>query len=85
MACHTAAAPATQPTTKPSGGKPSDGLGVGDINGDGYVTIADATMIQLYVSSQIELTDEQIAQCDFDFDGQITIMDTTCIQKYLTY
>ena len=81
----TTAAPATQPTTKPSSGKPADGLGVGDINGDGYVTIADATMIQLYVSSQIELTDEQIAQCDFDFDGQITIMDTTCIQKYLTY
>ena len=81
----TTVAPATQPTTKPSGGKPADGLGVGDINGDGYVTIADATMIQLYVSSQIELTDEQIAQCDFDFDGQITIMDTTCIQKYLTY
>ena len=81
----TTAPPATQPTTKPSGGKPADGLGVGDVNGDGYVTIVDATMIQLYVSSQIELTDEQIAQCDFDFDGHITIMDTTCIQKYLTY
>ncbi|MCI2112065.1 MAG: hypothetical protein LKJ92_01140 [Ruminococcus sp.] len=42
-------------------------------------------MIQQYVSSQIELTNEQIAQCDFDFDGQITVMDTTCMQKYLTY
>ena len=81
--------PATQPTTvtppATSGSKPADGLGVGDVNGDGYITIIDATMIQQYVSSQIELTDEQIAQCDFDFDGQITVMDTTCIQKYLTY
>lgn len=78
----------TQPTTVAppanSGNKPANGLNVGDVNGDGYITIADATLIQQYVSSQIELTDEQISQCDFDFDGQITIMDTTCIQKYLT-
>ena len=32
-----------------------------------------------------ELTDEQIAQCDFDFDGHVTVMDTTCMQKYLVY
>ena len=85
----TTAKPTTQPTTVAppanSSNKPANGLGVGDVNGDGYISILDATMIQQYVSSQIELTDEQIAQCDFDFDGHITIMDTTCIQKYLTY
>lgn len=85
----TTAKPTTQPTTvaRPanSGSKPADGLGVGDVNGDGYITIVDATMIQQYISSQIKLTDEQIAQCDFDFDGRITVTDTTCMQKYLVY
>lgn len=84
----TTAPATTQPTTKPtgsSGSKPAGNLGVGDVNGDGYITIVDATMIQQYVSSQIEITDKQIAQCDFDFDGYITVMDTTSIQKYLTY
>ena len=83
------AKPTTQPTTVAppanSGNKPANGLGIGDVNGDGYISILDATMIQQYVSSQIQLTDEQIAQCDFDFDGQVTVMDTTCMQKYLVY
>lgn len=86
----TTVAPTTQattvaPTTSPSGGKPSNGLGVGDVNGDGFITITDATLIQVYLSGRIELTEEQIKQCDFDFDGIVSIRDTTCIQKYLTY
>lgn len=85
----TTAKPTTQPvtvapTTTPSG-KPAEGLGVGDVNCDGFITIVDATLIQKYVCEQIELTDEQISYCDFDFDGKVSIMDSTCMQKYLTY
>lgn len=77
----------TEPTTQPATTEPEtttvQGLGVGDINADGYINIIDATEIQKYLAQLTELTDEQISWCDFDFDGKVSIMDSTAIQKYL--
>ena len=55
----------------------------GDVDGDGVVTILDATYIQRKLASipiSFEFNDE-IA--DADEDGDVTILDATMIQRYL--
>lgn len=84
--------PATVPTTtQPATSNtsdipdsPSESILMGDIDCDGTITVADATLLQRYLSGQAELSDEQISRCDFDSDGRISVMDCTAIQKYLT-
>ena len=56
---------------------------IGDVNGDGDVTIDDATMIQKAIAELIELDDTQKKAADANADGQITIDDATMIQKYI--
>ena len=56
---------------------------VGDVDGDGTVTIIDATYIQRYLASiqiPFEMNDKV---ADTDGDGGITIIDATMIQRYL--
>ena len=56
---------------------------LGDVDGDGEVTIIDATFIQRWLASipiPFELN-KNIA--DTDGDGDVTIIDATCIQRYL--
>ena len=55
---------------------------LGDADGDGEVTIIDATAIQRW------LADMPVSECilsyaDFDGDGEVTILDATAIQRYL--
>lgn len=81
----TTVAPTTiAPTTQPETTKPQ-GLGVGDVNIDGVISILDATLIQKYLADLTTLTDEQIKYADFNFDGRVSVMDSTGIQRYLTY
>lgn len=55
----------------------------GDADGDGTVTIADATMIQNYLAG-FAMPDNFVSDaCDVDADGDVTIADVTCIQNYL--
>ncbi len=74
----------TKPNTPDIPDSPSGSIGMGDINCDGAITIADATLLQRYLGDLVKLSDEQISYCDFDSDGQISVMDCTAIQKYLT-
>ena len=56
---------------------------LGDVDGDGEVTIIDATYIQRYLAS-IPLGfdfDEDVA--DTDDDGEVSILDATFIQRWL--
>lgn len=76
--------PTTQPTTQTETTGPQ-GLGVGDVNMDGVISILDATLVQKYLAELTTLTDEQVSYCDFDFDGRVSVMDSTGIQKYLAY
>ncbi len=55
----------------------------GDVNGDGRVSIADATEIQKYCVGLTSLSDEQILRADMNKDGFINIADATLIQKYI--
>lgn len=55
----------------------------GDVNGDGTLTIKDATEIQKHLSGSVVLTAEQLIVADFNGDGVIDVKDVTAIQKQL--
>lgn len=59
------------------------GRQLGDVDGDGEVTILDATWIQRYLASLIEFDDAQTADADYDRDGSVSILDATAIQRML--
>lgn len=62
--------------------KVTDNL-LGDANGDGSVTISDATNLQRYVAKVIDSTSIVEEFADVDKNGTINVKDATYIQKYL--
>lgn len=56
----------------------------GDINGDGTISIADATELQKHLVGLVTLSDEQLAVADTNGDGSVSVADATQIQKYIT-
>lgn len=56
---------------------------LGDADGDGEVTIMDATEVQLAVAKVIALSEDRNRCADADRDGETTIMDATQIQKFV--
>ena len=61
---------------------PAKSFILGDVDGDGEVTILDATFIQRYLASlYVESFNNDAA--DTDGDGEITILDATFIQRWL--
>ena len=58
-------------------------LSLGDVNGDGEITILDSTCIQKYIVQLEDFTDKQKEVADVNGDGTIDIMDSTQIQKYI--
>lgn len=59
------------------------GTKIGDTNGDGKVTIADATQIQKHLANIVTLKGAELEAADTNGDGKVTIADATQIQKYL--
>ena len=55
----------------------------GDVNGDGEVTIEDATIIQKEIVGFVYFDYNQNILADVDNDGEVTVFDVTLIQKYL--
>ncbi len=55
---------------------------LGDVNGDGTVTITDATLLQQFLA---EMTPNlfNMAAADVNGDGKLTISDVTALQRYL--
>ena len=56
---------------------------IGDIDGDGNITIMDATMIQRHIAQLTTITDDRIVCADTDKDGKVTILDATKIQRFI--
>ena len=55
----------------------------GDVNGDGEVSVIDATYIQKHIVGLSLIDDTQITFSDVNGDGQVSVVDATYIQKYL--
>lgn len=60
----------------------SDNFVVGDADGNGSVTIRDATYIQLYIAALSTLDDTAFMRADVNSDGKVNIRDVTYIQMY---
>ena len=70
-------------TTDESGNEEKDVVILGDVDGDGKVTIVDVTYIQQWLA-KIELPFEfNETAADVDGDGKVTIVDVSIIQQYL--
>ncbi len=54
-----------------------------DVDGDGVVTIMDATSAQRYIADLYEFTYEEWDRANVDFDYEVTIFDVTIIQKVI--
>lgn len=66
-----------QPTDPPIGGTM-----FGDVNGDGEVSISDATEIQLYLAKLKDFDEDTLVVADCNEDGNVDIKDVTCIQFF---
>lgn len=58
-------------------------LKVGDVDGDGDVSVSDATLIQKYICHVVALDDDALICADMNKDGMINIKDATAIQKFI--
>ncbi len=54
---------------------------IGDVDGDGILSVLDATIIQRDVAKVSTLTDEQKSRADVDNDSLVTVLDATVIQR----
>jgi hypothetical protein len=55
----------------------------GDVDGDGRVSIMDATTLQKYLGGLCLVDDTNLLIADINGDGSVNIKDATMIQKYL--
>ncbi len=53
----------------------------GDVDGNGVLTVSDATLIQKYSASITDFTSEQKKLADVNGDGAVNVLDSTEIQK----
>ena len=56
---------------------------LGDADGDTYLTVMDATTIQMCKAELLVLCDEAVRYSDFDNDKEVTVLDATQIQLEL--
>ncbi|MBQ6626543.1 MAG: dockerin type I repeat-containing protein, partial [Ruminococcus sp.] len=73
--------PSEKPSEDPNPSEGEEEKLMGDINGDGKITVFDATLLQRFIAKMDELTEEQLSICDMDNDGQIKVFDATILQR----
>lgn len=56
---------------------------IGDTNGDGRVSVQDATAIQAHIVNLTPLTGVPYVAADVNEDERITVIDATLVQKYI--
>lgn len=59
---------------------------LGDVNKDGFISIRDATIIQMYLAKYASIVNSMdntsLICADVNEDGNVNIMDVTIIQKH---
>jgi hypothetical protein len=68
------------PTTAPA---PAKEMTYGDVNGDGVVSIKDATAIQKHAAMLEQLPEEYREAADVNADDNINVKDASAIQKHI--
>ena len=56
---------------------------LGDVTGDGQISVNDVTAIQLYLAEDMTFTEKQMKAADVNKDGKVTINDVTRIQEFI--
>ena len=56
---------------------------LGDVDGDGDITIIDGTKLQRHLADMIALSDAAILRADADLDGIETVIDVTHLQRFI--
>lgn len=77
--------PSTQPTTAQPATEPSGNAVYGEVNGDGDITIVDATLVQKHVAQLETLSADKQILADVNGDNTISAVDATLIQKYIVH
>lgn len=77
--------PSTQPTTAQPATEPSGNAVYGEVNGDGDITIVDATLVQKHVAQLETLSADKQILADVNGDNTISVVDATLIQKYIVH
>ena len=62
---------------------PKDEFLLGDVDGDGKVSILDATKIQRHIAKLEILSEDKLSHADTNKDGNVTIKDATQIQMLI--
>lgn len=75
--------PSTQPTTAQPATEPSGNAVYGDVNGDGDITVVDATLVQKHIVQLETLSADKQILADVNEDNTISVVDATLIQKYI--
>lgn len=60
---------------------PAVGTRIGDVNGDGNISVVDAKHILQSVVGTRELNASQLRMADVNFDGKVTVVDAKIILK----
>jgi len=77
--------PSTQPTTAQPATEPSGNAVYGELNGDGDITVVDATLVQKHVVQLETLSADKQILADVNGDNTISVVDATLIQKYIVH
>lgn len=77
--------PSTQPTTAQPATEPSGNAVYGELNGDGDITVVDATLVQKHVVQLETLSADKQILANVNGDNTISVVDATLIQKYIVH
>ena len=57
---------------------------IGDVNCDGEVSFLDVSALSLFLTGEGDLTEQGLANADFDGDGTVSFLDITALYLFLS-
>ena len=60
-----------------------DNIILGDVNGDGNISLVDTVIIQRMILEVVLPTDKQLLAGDINGNGNITLTDVTILMRYI--
>ncbi len=72
-----------EPVDDPEPKEPTISVIMGDVDGDGVVSVKDVSLIQIYIGRLCDFNEMQMLSADTDGDGIISILDVAMVQTHL--